>query len=314
MTDENPTPNNENFGTRLLSGFFNLTKIVVRFLLIILLMGLLALLLFGVPYVYWRYVTPTVNEFKHMASAQVAQELLNQRLLDDLDNMQQRADTIETRMDSEKQQFGEIEGSIDALVATQQSQVELYQKTQHAVDEKYQTISDQITALETKLVDMNTSLEQFGTSIGAVEEKSQELEARLFSDDEPINQLRRDIQLLKAMELLTRSRLFMSQDNLGLAEDDILSARDLLANMLVPEAQAEALVDTIERIDQALDNLPLSPDLAAQDLEIAWQLINLGLFSHSVEDSSTSLSSTTAAADLTATPQASETITPSVTP
>ncbi len=314
MTDENPTPNNENFGTRLLSGFFNLTRIVVRFLLIILLMGLLALLLFGVPYVYWRYVTPTVNEFKHMASAQVAQELLNQRLLDDLDNMQQRADTIETRMDSEKQQFGEIEGSIDALVATQQSQVELYQKTQHAVDEKYQTISDQITTLETKLVDMNTSLEQFGTSIGAVEEKSQELEARLFSDDEPINQLRRDIQLLKAMELLTRSRLFMSQDNLGLAEDDILSARDLLANLLVPEAQAEALVDTIERIDQALDNLPLSPDLAAQDLEIAWQLINLGLFSHSVEDSSTSLSSTTAAADLIATPQATETITPSVTP
>ncbi len=117
--------------------------------------------------------------------------------------MQQRADTIETRMDSEKQQFGEIEGSIDALVATQQSQVELYQKTQHAVDERYQTISDQITALETKLVDINTSLEQFGTSIGAVEEKSQELEARLFSDDEPINQLRRDIQLLKAMELLT---------------------------------------------------------------------------------------------------------------
>ena len=314
MTDENLTPNNENFGTRLLSGFFNLARIVVRFLLIILLLGLLALLLFGVPYFYWRYVTPTVNEFKHVASAQVAQELLNQRLLDDFDNMQKRADTIETRLDSEKQQFGEIEGSIDALVATQQSQVELYQKTQHAIDERYQTISDQITALETKLVDINNSLEQFGSSISAVEEKSQELEARLFSDDEPINQLRRDIQLLKAMELLTRSRLFLSQDNLGLAEDDIQSARELLSNLQVPETQAEVLVDTIERIDQALDNLPLSPDLAAQDLEIAWQLINLKLFSHSVEDFSTSLSSTPAAADLTATPQPSETIAPSATP
>lgn len=314
MTVENPTPNNENFGTRLLSGFFNLTRIVVRFLLIILLLGLLALLLFGVPYFYWRYVTPTVNEFKHVASAQVAQELLNPRLLDDLDNMQQRADTIETRLDSEKQQFGEIEGSIDALVATQQSQVELYQKTQNAVDEKYQEISDQITALETKLVEINISLENFGTSIGAVEEKSLELEARLFSDDEPINQLRRDIQLLKVMELLTRSRLFMSQDNLGLAEDDIQSAHELLSNLRVPEVQAEVLVDTIERINQALDNLPLSPDLASQDLEIAWRLINLELFSHSLEDFSTSLSSTPAAADLTATPQPSETIAPSVTP
>lgn len=314
MTDENPTSNNENFGTRLLRGFFNLARIVVRFLLIILLLGLLALLIFGVPYVYWRYVTPTVNEFKHVSSAQVAQELLNQRLLDDLDNMQQRADTIETRMDSEKQQFGEIEGSIDALVATQQSQAELYQKTQHAVDERYQTISDQITALETKLADINSSLEQFGSSISTVEEKSQELEARLFSHDEPINQLRRDIQLLKAMELLTRSRLFLSQDNLGLAEDDIQSAHDLLSNLHVPEAQAEVLVDTIERIEQALDNLPLYPDLAAQDLEIAWQLINLELFSHTVEDFSTSLSSTPAAADLTGTPRATETITPSVTP
>ncbi|OGO33592.1 MAG: hypothetical protein A2Z16_08815 [Chloroflexi bacterium RBG_16_54_18] len=314
MTDENTTPNNETFGTRLITGFFSLTRIVVRFLLIVLLLGFLALLLFGVPYVYWRFVTPTVNEFQHLASAQVAQEQLNQRLLDNLDNMQQRADTLETRLDSEKQQFGVIEESIGALVATQKSQIELFHETQNGADESLQSITGEITALETKLEGLNTSMEQFGSSIGAVEEKSKELEARLFSDDEPINQLRRDIQLLKAMELLTRSRLFMSQNNLGLAEGDILYARGLLLNIQVPDAQAEVLADTIERIDQAIDNLPLSPDMASQNLEIAWQLLNLELFSHPAEETSTVLSSTPASVEETATPQSSETITPSPTP
>jgi hypothetical protein len=66
------------------------------FLLIILLLGLLALLLFGVPYFYWRYVTPTVNEFKHVASAHcpgAAESAPARRPI-----TCKRADTIETRL------------------------------------------------------------------------------------------------------------------------------------------------------------------------------------------------------------------------
>ena len=74
------------------------------------------------------------------------------------------------------------------------------------------------------------------------------------------------------------------------------------------------MADTIERIDQALDKLPSSPGLAVQDLEIAWQLLNLELFSNPAEVNNSNLSSTPAAVTLTATPQDSETITPSVTP
>lgn len=314
MTDESATPTKASFGSRLLSGFFTLTRVIVRVILIFLLVSFLAALLFGVPYVYWRFVTPAMNEFQHLSSAQVEQEQLNQKLLDDLKYMQERAKTLETRLDAEKQNYGEIKQSINGLISTQQAQGDVFTQTQIAVDQTLSTTTNQIATLEDKMVDLENSLEQFRSDVAAVEERSKAIETRLFSEDEPINQLSRDIQILKAMELLTRSRLFISQENLGLATKDVQSARDLLSSMQVPEAQVKSLEKTIHRLDLALGNLPDSPNLASQDLEIAWQLLNSELFSALIVDKETLETPTTTGTQMTATVQPSETATPSTTP
>jgi hypothetical protein len=45
----------------------------------------------------------------------------------------------------------------------------------------------------------------------------------------------------------------------------------------VPEYQIEAKELIIAHLDMALENLPEAPILAAEDLEIAWQLLKQGL-------------------------------------
>jgi hypothetical protein len=83
--------------------------------------------------------------------------------------------------------------------------------------------------------------------------------------------------LIKAMEMLTRSRVYLVQSNLGLAKDEILAARELLAEMSVPEYQQTALAAIIDQLDLAAQNLPDFPILASENLEVAWQLLRSGL-------------------------------------
>lgn len=300
MNDENPSPSQASTGDRLLSGIFSLARIFVRFILIVLLIGLLALLLFGIPYAYYRFVTPALNEVKYVASAQVEQEQLSQRLLDDLQGLQQRADTLETRLDSERQRFGEIDQAIEDLEATQLAQMDEFMETQTAIDENVRSINTDIDSLDSRLAELSTALDQYAANVAAVDEKSQELETRLLSEDEPINRLYRDIVVLKAMELLTRSRLLIYQSDFGLAQDDLESARELLSGLELPQAQAELQAEVVERIDQVLENLPDAPELATGDLEIAWQLLNDGLFSSSAP--APAVSSTPAPVSASSTP------------
>ena len=82
---------------------------------------------------------------------------------------------------------------------------------------------------------------------------------------------------MKAMEMLTRGRLYLVQNNLGLAQNEVQAARDVLAGLVAPDYQQAALNAMIIRLDLALANLPGAPVLAAEDLEIAWQLLRAGL-------------------------------------
>jgi hypothetical protein len=95
----------------------------------------------------------------------------------------------------------------------------------------------------------------------------------------PINALRRELQLVKVMELITRSRVSLDQGNIGLAEADIRMARDLLLPLQyrVFDFQREALLTIISRLDLALANFPADLDLVETDLEVAWDLLVAGL-------------------------------------
>lgn len=101
------------------------------------------------------------------------------------------------------------------------------------------------------------------------------LEGSLATADGPTQRLARQLQLIRAMELLTRARLWLTQSNLGLAASDIESARQVLleAAEAAPEEEALPIHAIIDRLDTALTDLQTSPIVAADDLEIAWRLL-----------------------------------------
>ena len=91
--------------------------------------------------------------------------------------------------------------------------------------------------------------------------------------------LKREIMFTRTIETLSRARLFLSQSNFGLAKTDVQSARDILVKLSIdaPPYQKDALNQIVARLDLALGNLPAFPVIAADDVDIAWQLMMMGL-------------------------------------
>ncbi len=85
----------------------------------------------------------------------------------------------------------------------------------------------------------------------------------------------REVSILRAMELMSRARLFLYESNFGLAEEDLVAARDVLAALDEGTASTsqETIQVAIERLDRTIDSLPELPVVASDDLDIAWQAL-----------------------------------------
>lgn len=87
-----------------------------------------------------------------------------------------------------------------------------------------------------------------------------------------VTDMQQTLVLFRAWELITRARLRLMENNVGLATSDVQTAADLLAALapILPETEVNAIVQIQSRLDLILTNLPNSPNGAAQDLERAW--------------------------------------------
>ena len=148
--------------------------------------------------------------------------------------------------------------------------------------------------LETRIENLQTELSEMDTRLGAIEtsieahtesiEKLETMQATLEQEaKEQTNRvmisLKREIMLTRAIETLSRARLYLSQSNFGLAKTDVQSARSILAALSTdaPSYQVDGLDQIIGRLDLALGNLPSFPIIAVDDVDIAWQLLMMGL-------------------------------------
>ncbi|MBL7198886.1 MAG: hypothetical protein ISS56_01920 [Anaerolineae bacterium] len=142
-----------------------------------------------------------------------------------------------------------------------------------------------IEALATAQASLRAALEEAGSEVDALSQgiagNSQgilALDAELHGERSPAI-LYQELQLIKAMGFLIRARLLLVQNNLGLAQSDIRSGRDLLVALQsdVPPVQAQALAVIVSRLDAALEDLPDAPVAAVDELEGAWLLLERGL-------------------------------------
>ena len=100
------------------------------------------------------------------------------------------------------------------------------------------------------------------------------LEVTLSEVEFPAAEFGRQVRMISAMTMITKARLWLIQDNLGQAAEEISAARELLANSVVDiNVVDEELVQIIERLDLALADVRTTPIVAADELEIAWKLL-----------------------------------------
>jgi hypothetical protein len=199
--------------------------------------------------------------------------------------------------------------------------------------------------LETRIENLQTELSEMDSRVGAIEtsieahtesiEKLESMQITLEQEAEAQTNsvmiiLKREIMLTRAIETLSRARLYLSQSNFGLAKIDVQSARSILAELSAdaPSYQVDAFGQIIGRLDLALGNLPAFPIIAVDDVDIAWQLLMMGLPESEADIVATltplplpTLTSTTAITAtledfsiFTQTPEPSIVISPTVTP
>ncbi len=227
---------------------------LLRLIFVVLLgVGLGALAYFGVPALYRSFVEPVEENSRRIERLEVAQAR-------ELEATQLRAERLGEGLASLEDRLAE---QVDALAELQVS-VEALQTETRSQEAR---LSD-LDRLRDGLEDLESSFEITGESLA-------ELESAVFDSAAPTQRLARQLQLVRAMELLTRARLGLVQGNLGLAAEDVEAAREGLARLLQasPEEETEVLTPIIERLDLALEDIRTAPDLAEADLEVAWQLM-----------------------------------------
>jgi hypothetical protein len=88
-----------------------------------------------------------------------------------------------------------------------------------------------------------------------------------------------EIGLLKVLDLLSRANQFLLHSNYGQAEDILKSAIIELTELQerLPGFQQDVISNILDLVEQTIIDLPAKPTLAAEKLELAWQLGITGL-------------------------------------
>jgi len=236
------------------SYFGRLIRFLLRMLLIVLLgAGVGAAAYFGAPALYHNYIEPVqVNSQRIVViEAEMAQAQADNDKRDA--DIGERLARIEGGQASQTEQMAELQAQVEELQATLEQQ------------------GGQVKDLQQLVKDVDALKGDLGSTAAEV----QALQRLLSGSDAPLQELDRRLQLIRVMELMTRARWWLIQNNLGLASEDAQAAVAALGSLMqsAPDTEQAALQPIVDRLGLVLQDLPGSPVVAADDLEIAWDLI-----------------------------------------
>jgi hypothetical protein len=280
MSNAQPSDEKQSFGDRLYGAFLAFLRAFVRLILILLVALVIGLgIQLGVPRVYETYVQPVQENGRAIRNLEAQQAQDKEQLSGRLVGLQERLDSLEVQNDEAKQVVASLQAELQASLEQVQSLQALQEETQTDTAGQLADLDAALAALDSTLSRLDDELAAAAESGEMNQEEIAALSEAFNATGNPISTLRRELQLVKAMELITRSRVSLGQSNFGLVEQDIQLARDLLVELepLVFDFQQEALLAIVSRLDLALENLPDAPNRVDDDLETAWELLVAGL-------------------------------------
>ncbi len=281
------------------SGFVRFLQVLLRLILIILI-GILigAGLYFGFKYVYNQVVTPIQQNQAEIQSlnARVNQQwdLLNEKNID----LEERLTQIENDQDLLNNQVSEILTKID------QNEADL-----EAFDLKFNDLVEKTDNLERGIQDLAKQDEEFQNLNEEIQTSLENMDV-----DNKVKPLQQEIAIFKILLQINRSRLFLVQDNLGLAEQELLIADEMFESLseISPENEEE-IASWNARLNLAINHLPNNPALANDDLEILWTMMSNGFTEADELTESESLDETAVEETVSAT-ETNSSLTPTPTP
>lgn len=264
-----PSPSSEGFNralTAFLRGF-------LRLIVVLLLGGLLGLaIFFGLPYLNRQITEPIQRNSTAIAALQADQRRLESEMDRRLEAAQTRLLALEIAQDNLKEQADTLSSQVTTL---QDANAELA-ATLQANNEHISALATQAAAPDPQSTEIARALTRQAAQIDRLQEDLTALETRLDEQDDPVlNELNREIQILKAAQLLTRARLALAFNDVTGARTEINGARAVLAAWLDTAAgdETRGLASVLQRLELALDNLQSAPLLAIEDVELAYQLL-----------------------------------------
>ena len=306
---ENTTPSLQPTVGERVANFF---KILLRLVLVLVIGIALGVgVYFGIPLLYNRFILPIQENTIHIANLEALHEQDKNQLTQRLDDLQARLEALAVQNDQDKETISELK----AQLAKAQSAGNSFQNAQD-------TNLDRLEALQSSLDKVTATLEAMDKSVTGLEQAFdrqlgdiQTMQEALTGQDTPVAALHRELQMVKTMELLTRSRMFLLNKDIGLALVDIQAARDLLIELQtgMQPSQAEAIQEIVSRLNLAIANLATVPSLADQDLEVAWQLLMRGIPSEASLEATASIT-TPETIEVTSTATSTPTPTPWIRP
>lgn len=193
---------------------------------------------------------------------------VNRRFIQPIADNTAELNTLDGRLEDTRTQLADLDARVAAAIEAQGGTPErlaaLETELAELVD-SVDTLAGDVQATE-RLVDAHTQ------RLAALEEAQLALEQ---SQASTTFESARQITLLRTMELLSRARLFLYQSNFGLAERDVVTARELMTGLQTeyPDVEPALVTEVIFRLDRTIEELPTRPVAAADDLDIAWSVL-----------------------------------------
>lgn len=243
--------------------FVRFLKVIFR-LILTLLFGIIlgAALYFGFQFAYQELVIPTqqnATDLQNLNSRVNQQwDLLQEKNLE----LEDRLSKMESDQESSSNQISELTTDIEQISAD----LDAYQIQQEDLATQINKIEQSIVDLVDQNKDLTAQNKDLITSI-----EDLEVEKKL----QPVYQ---DLQLFKVLLQVNRSRLFLIQNNYGLAKQELELANELLKSLLLlaTEDQENEILLWDARLQLAISHLPDNPILVNDDLEILWSMMANG--------------------------------------
>ncbi|PKO12368.1 MAG: hypothetical protein CVU39_24375 [Chloroflexi bacterium HGW-Chloroflexi-10] len=246
------------------SGIGNFFRGLLR-LIIAILIGLIigAALYAAGAYLFSEAIIPTQQNT-------VALSHIDQRVNEQWVLLQQRNDSLEKRLSNLEVQYTQDLDRITELSAVQEE-----------ITRKLETLITDIGNLNRKLENAEKALAALEKNQTSLSEEQLGLQKNLdeLEIDALIQPIYLDVQTIKTMQQINRSRLYLLQDNYGSAKTELELASTMLANLITKASfkEQDLLLLWRARLDLAISNLPAHPELANDDLEILWSMMSNGL-------------------------------------